>query len=58
MGLLRCQGGYPIDAMQYWARTGVVTGGWYGSRCGCLPYAIAVRTAPSPASAEPKGWAL
>jgi cathepsin B len=35
-----CQGGYPIDAMKFWAWTGVVTGGWYGSNCGCQPYQI------------------
>jgi cathepsin B len=35
-----CQGGYPIDAMKFWAWTGVVTGGWYGSNCGCYPYEI------------------
>jgi cathepsin B len=35
-----CQGGYPIDAMKYWAWDGVVTGGWYGSNCGCKPYEI------------------
>lgn len=35
-----CQGGYPIDAMKYWAWTGIVTGGWYGSNCGCQPYMV------------------
>jgi cathepsin B len=35
-----CQGGYPIDAMKWWAQTGVVTGCWYGSKCGCQPYQI------------------
>lgn len=35
-----CQGGYPIDAMKYWKTTGVVTGGWYGSNCGCYPYEV------------------
>jgi len=35
-----CGGGYPIDAMKYWAWTGVVTGGPYGSNCGCQPYMI------------------
>jgi len=41
-----CGGGYPISAMQYWQTAGIVTGGWYGSGCGCLPYAIP----PCPAS--------
>jgi len=35
-----CGGGYPIDAMKYWAQTGVPTGCWYGSNCGCQPYQI------------------
>jgi len=35
-----CQGGYPIDAMRYWCWNGVVTGGWYGSNCGCYPYGV------------------
>jgi len=35
-----CDGGYPTDAMRYWYYTGVVTGGWYGSNCGCQPYMI------------------
>jgi len=35
-----CQGGYPIDAMKYCAQTGVVTGCWFGSNCGCQPYQV------------------
>jgi cathepsin B len=35
-----CNGGYPIDAMKFWSFTGLVTGGWYGSNCGCQPYMI------------------
>ncbi|CAB3398849.1 unnamed protein product [Caenorhabditis bovis] len=35
-----CEGGYPIEALRYWGKTGVVTGGdYHGS--GCLPYTIA-----------------
>jgi cathepsin B len=41
-----CGGGYPIDAMRYYSYDGVVTGGWYGSNCGCKPYEIP----PCPAS--------
>lgn len=35
-----CGGGYPISAMQYWQTTGVVTGGDYGTKVGCLPYEV------------------
>jgi len=35
-----CGGGYPISAMQYWQQTGVVTGGDYGTKQGCLPYEL------------------
>jgi cathepsin B len=35
-----CDGGYPIDAMQYWEKTGIVTGGDYGVVDGCQPYKI------------------
>ncbi|KAG8223840.1 hypothetical protein J437_LFUL007861 [Ladona fulva] len=33
-----CDGGYPEEAFLYWMRTGVVTGGDYGSNEGCQPY--------------------
>jgi len=36
-----CGGGYPISAMEYWQSTGVVTGGDYDSKQGCLPYEVA-----------------
>jgi len=36
-----CQGGYPIQAMKYWARTGLVTGGDYNDISTCAPYEIA-----------------
>jgi cathepsin B len=48
-----CQGGYPIDAMKYWAWTGVVTGGWYGSNCGCQTYGIPPCPASGCSSPEP-----
>jgi len=35
-----CGGGYPISAMEYWQQTGVVTGGDYGTKQGCLPYEL------------------
>jgi cathepsin B len=35
-----CQGGYIDKAMGFWAWMGVVTGGWYGSNCGCQSYSI------------------
>jgi len=35
-----CDGGYPIAAMQYWQKTGIVTGGDYGTTDGCQPYKI------------------
>jgi cathepsin B len=41
-----CNGGYPIRAMQYWAGTGLVTGGNYGDRATCSPYTISP-TAPN-----------
>jgi cathepsin B len=34
-----CEGGYPPQAWQYWARTGLVTGGLYQSK-GCEPYPL------------------
>ncbi|CAL8313133.1 unnamed protein product [Lota lota] len=36
-----CLGGYPTAAWQYWIKTGLVTGGLYDSKVGCLPYTIA-----------------
>ena len=36
-----CQGGYPIQAFIYWLNEGLVTGGDYGSKQGCLPYEVA-----------------
>ncbi|KAG8223839.1 hypothetical protein J437_LFUL007860 [Ladona fulva] len=33
-----CNGGYPEEAFLYWARTGIVSGGDYGSNEGCQPY--------------------
>lgn len=35
-----CNGGYPTAAWQFWARTGLVTGGGYKSQ-GCAPYPFA-----------------
>jgi cathepsin B len=35
-----CDGGYPIQAWKYWQKTGLVTGGPYGSNQGCQPYEI------------------
>jgi cathepsin B len=35
-----CNGGYIIDAMAYYVNTGVVTGGWYNSGCGCQSYEV------------------
>ncbi len=26
--------------MKYWFMEGVVTGGWYASKCGCRPYKV------------------
>lgn len=49
-----CGGGYPKQAMQYWAWKGLVTGGWFGSECGCQPYTIApCAHAPCPAPYTP-----
>jgi cathepsin B len=36
-----CDGGFPTDAFDYFAKTGLVTGGMYGSGSGCKPYPIA-----------------
>jgi len=35
-----CDGGDPYSAMQYWQKTGVVSGGQYGSNQGCRPYTM------------------
>lgn len=35
-----CNGGYPEAAWYYWEKTGIVTGGHYGSHLGCQPYKI------------------
>lgn len=35
-----CDGGQPAEAWQYFQRTGVVTGGDYGTKEGCFPYAL------------------
>ncbi|XP_018324864.1 cathepsin B [Agrilus planipennis] len=36
-----CNGGFPGAAWHYWVRTGIVSGGRYGSHQGCRPYEIA-----------------
>ncbi|CAM4686519.1 unnamed protein product [Leuciscus chuanchicus] len=36
-----CSGGYPAEAWDYWTKSGLVTGGLYGSNVGCRPYSIA-----------------
>lgn len=36
-----CEGGYPEAAWEYFKHTGLVTGGNYNSKQGCLPYSIA-----------------
>nr|CDJ87125.1 Peptidase C1A domain containing protein [Haemonchus contortus] len=33
-----CEGGWPIDAFEYFSYQGAVTGGDYGSKTGCRPY--------------------
>ncbi|XP_050437994.1 cathepsin B-like isoform X4 [Adelges cooleyi] len=35
-----CHGGYPIMAWDYFSRNGIVTGGGYDSKQGCLPYYV------------------
>ena len=35
-----CEGGEPDHAWKYYLKTGVVTGGHYGSGQGCMPYTI------------------
>jgi len=48
-----CNGGYPIQAMQWWVSTGVVTGGNYGSKVGCQPYSIKPCPSGCPSSPTP-----
>ncbi|XP_059468503.1 cathepsin B [Neocloeon triangulifer] len=36
-----CNGGFPGAAWRYWVHKGLVSGGLYGSKQGCQPYAIA-----------------
>uniref|UniRef100_A0A669B2G7 Cathepsin B n=1 Tax=Oreochromis niloticus TaxID=8128 RepID=A0A669B2G7_ORENI len=36
-----CYGGYSSAAWEFWAKKGLVTGGLYDSKVGCLPYTIA-----------------
>lgn len=38
--VFRCGGGWPIRAMEYWQKNGVVTGGEYGDSRTCSPYTI------------------
>jgi len=35
-----CNGGFPGAAWSYWKRKGLVSGGQYGTKDGCQPYAI------------------
>lgn len=35
-----CFGGYPSAAWEFWVKSGLVTGGLYGSSDGCRPYSI------------------
>ncbi|XP_016393678.1 cathepsin Bb [Sinocyclocheilus rhinocerous] len=35
-----CSGGFPSEAWDYWTKSGLVTGGLYGSNVGCRPYSI------------------
>uniref|UniRef100_A0A9J7Z1A6 Cathepsin B n=1 Tax=Cyprinus carpio carpio TaxID=630221 RepID=A0A9J7Z1A6_CYPCA len=37
---LRCNGGYPSAAWDFWSSDGLVTGGLYNSHIGCRPYTI------------------
>lgn len=39
--IVRCNGGFPGAAWEYWVETGIVTGGLYNSNVGCQPYEIA-----------------
>jgi len=35
-----CQGGYPLKAWEFWANTGLVSGGGYGRKDTCQPYSL------------------
>jgi cathepsin B len=35
-----CNGGFPGSAWEYWVKSGLVSGGLYGSHDGCQPYLI------------------
>ncbi|KHJ44035.1 papain family cysteine protease [Trichuris suis] len=35
-----CEGGYPLEAFEFWVHNGLVTGGPYGDRKSCMPYEI------------------
>ncbi|KAK3798806.1 hypothetical protein RRG08_040637 [Elysia crispata] len=35
-----CNGGYPASAWRYYKSEGVVTGGQYGTKKGCMPYVL------------------
>lgn len=48
-----CDGGYPEMAWQYWVRDGVVTGGPYDSKQGCLPYEEPPESSSSAAQQKP-----
>ena len=36
-----CNGGFPGKAWDFWKKSGIVSGGVYGSKEGCIPYEIA-----------------
>lgn len=38
--LLRCNGGYPSAAWDFWTKEGLVSGGLFDSHVGCRPYTI------------------
>jgi len=50
-----CDGGYPEMAWQYWVRDGVVTGGPYDSKQGCLPYEMPPESFLSAVQKKPEG---
>jgi len=43
-----CDGGWPIEAFNYWKNTGIVSGGRYGSKDGCRPYELSPCGGDSP----------
>ncbi|KAK3761927.1 hypothetical protein RRG08_045672 [Elysia crispata] len=43
-----CLGGFPASAYDYWRKTGVVSGGPYGSKDTCYPYEIPPCHTPTP----------